>query len=120
MLTDLEAVFRSLKSELGLRPIFHQTDKRVSAHLFITLMAYHLVHTIRYQLKSKEIHSSWATLREQLSGQSRITISMRCRNKEMIYVRKSTRPEPMQQEIYDALGILHHPGKTIKTTIAAE
>jgi len=120
MLTDLEAVFRSLKSELGLRPIFHQTDERVSAHLFITLIAYHLVHTIRYQLKSEKIHSSWATLREQLSGQSRITVSMRCSNNDMIYVRKSTRPEPMQQEIYDYLRISHHPGKTIKTTIAAE
>jgi len=120
MLTDLEAVFRSLKSELGLRPIFHQTDERISAHLFITLIAYHLVHTIRYRLKSEKNHSSWATLREQLSGQSRITVSMRCRNNEMVYVRKSTRPESMQQEIYDTLGISHHPGKTIKTTIAAE
>ncbi|MES0447604.1 MAG: IS1634 family transposase, partial [Desulfobacterales bacterium] len=120
MLTDLEAVFRSLKSELGLRPIFHQTKERVSAHLFITLIAYHLVHTIRYQLKSKEIHSSWATLREQLSGQSRITVSMRCKTDEMIYVRKSTRPEPMQQEIYNTLGVSHHPGKTIKTTMPAE
>ncbi len=36
MLTDLEAVFRSLKSELGLRPIYHQIADRVSGHLFIT------------------------------------------------------------------------------------
>jgi len=34
-LTDLEAVFRSLKSELGLRPIFHQKQSRVEAHLFL-------------------------------------------------------------------------------------
>ncbi len=51
MLTDLEAVFRSLKSELGLRPIYHQKTDRVSGHLFITLLAYHLVHAIRYRLK---------------------------------------------------------------------
>jgi hypothetical protein len=55
MLTDLEAVFRSLKSELGLRPVFHQKTKRVSGHLFIALLAYYLVHTIRVQLKEKEI-----------------------------------------------------------------
>jgi len=40
MLTGLEAVFHSLKSELGLRPVFYQKTKRVSGHLFITLIAY--------------------------------------------------------------------------------
>jgi len=52
MLTDLESVFRSLKSELGLRPVYHQITDRVLGHLFITLLAYHLVHTIRYQIKT--------------------------------------------------------------------
>jgi hypothetical protein len=46
MLTDLEAVFRSLKSELGLRPIHHQITDRVAGHLFITVLAYHLVHSM--------------------------------------------------------------------------
>lgn len=56
MLTDLEAVFRSLKSELGMRPVFHQIAERVSGHLFISVLAYHLVHSIRYRLK-KSRHS---------------------------------------------------------------
>ena len=43
MLTDLEAVFRSLKSELGLRPIYHQKQHRSNGHLFITVLAYQLV-----------------------------------------------------------------------------
>ncbi len=51
MLTDLESVFRSLKNELGLRPNYHQKEVRIEGHLFITLLAYHLVHTIRCQLK---------------------------------------------------------------------
>ena len=59
MLTDLEAVFRCLKSELGLRPIFHRKTDRVSGHLFISVLAYHLVHTIRFQLKAAGIHLSW-------------------------------------------------------------
>ena len=114
MLTDLEAVFRSLKSELGLRPVFHQKTKRVSSHLFITLLAYHFVHTIRYQLKNKDIHSSWSDLRKQLRGQDRVTVSMRCQNGEMIHVRKSTKPEPRHQIIYDALNLTHYPGRAIK------
>ncbi len=117
MLTDLEAVFRSLKSELGLRPVFHQITKRVSGHLFITLLAYHLVHTIRYQLKEKGIHSSWSELRKQLRGQVRITTSMQKENGEAVHIRKSTRPEPRQQIIYDALNLAHYPGRTEKSVV---
>ena len=119
MLTDLEAVFRSLKSELGLRPVFHQKTKRVSGHLFITLLAYHLIHAIRCQLKMKNIHSSWSDLRKQLKGQDRITASMNCQNGETVHIRKSTRPEPRQQLIYDALGLAHYPGRTIKKVVSA-
>lgn len=117
MLTDLEAVFRSLKSELGLRPVHHQIAKRVSGHLFITLLAYHLVHTIRFRLKQVDMHSSWSSLRKLLSTQNRVTVSMQCKNGGTVHVRKSTRPEPKQQEIYSALGVQSHPGHTIKTTI---
>lgn len=117
MLTDLEAVFRSLKSELGLRPVHHQIAKRVSGHLFITVLAYHLVHTIRFRLKQVGIHSSWSSLRTVLSPQSRVTVSMQCKNGNSVHVRKSTRPEPNQQVIYSALGIKSHPGHAVKTTI---
>jgi hypothetical protein len=47
MLTDLEGVFRSFESELGLRPIYHHTEARVDGHLFITVLAYQFVQIIR-------------------------------------------------------------------------
>jgi transposase len=117
MLTDLEAVFRSLKSELGLRPIHHQITDRVSGHLFITVLAYHLVHTIRIRLKQANIHSSWSSIRKLLSTLCRVTVSMQCKNGDTVHVRKSTRPEPKQQEIFSALGVKSYPGQTVKTTI---
>lgn len=117
MLTDLEAVFRSLKSELGLRPIYHQIAERVSGHLFITVLAYHLVHTIRFRLKQEKNHSSWSTIRKFLSTHSRVTVSMQCKNGSTVHVRKSARPDQKQQEIYSALGLKSHPGRTVKTTI---
>ena len=117
MLTDLEAVFRSLKSELGLRPVFHQKTKRVSGHLFITILAYHLVHTIRVQLKEKEIHTSGSDLRKQLQGQNRTTGMMKCQDGTTLHIRKSTRPEPRQQEIYDAMNLSWSPGRTIKKIV---
>ncbi len=50
ILTDLEAVFRSLKSELDLRPVFHHKEERADGHLFITVLAYQFVQIIRHQL----------------------------------------------------------------------
>jgi transposase len=117
MLTDLEAVFRCLKSELGLRPVYHQKTDRVSGHLFISVLAYHLVHTIRFQLKACRIHLSWEGLRCELQGQDRVTVELRCADGKILHVRKASRPEPRQQRLYDALGISDRPGKTEKTVM---
>lgn len=117
MLTDLEAVFRSLKSELGLRPVHHQITTRVSGHLFITVLAYHLVHTIRFRLKQAGRHSSWSSIRTTLSTQCRMTVSMLCKDGSTVHVRKSNRPETNQQEIFSALSLKNHPGCTVKSTI---
>jgi len=115
MLTDLEAVFRSLKSELGLRPIFHRKTDRVSGHLFISVLAYHLVHTIRFQLKAADIHLSWEGVRRELAGQDRVTVTLKRADGKTVHIRKATRAEPRQQVIYDALGISDRPGRTEKT-----
>ena len=117
MLPDLEAVFRCLKSELGLRPVYHHKTDRVSGHLFISVLAYHLVHTIRFQLKACNIHLGWKGLRRELAGQDRVTVELKRADSKTLHVRKSTRPEPRQQVIYDALGISDRPGKTEKSIV---
>ncbi|MCF6246307.1 MAG: hypothetical protein L3J69_02990 [Desulfobacula sp.] len=50
MLTRIEGAFRSMKSYLGLRPIFHQNEKSANAHLLISVLAYHILHSIEYKL----------------------------------------------------------------------
>ena len=72
-LTDIEAVFRSLKSELGLRPIFHHKPIRAEGHLFITVIAYQLVQVIRRRLRQTGETASWDTLRQSLEGHQRLT-----------------------------------------------
>ena len=67
MPTNLESVFRSLKTDLGLRPVFHQIDRRVEGHLFISVLAYHFVHTRRLQLKTQGNDDSWETLRQAIA-----------------------------------------------------
>jgi len=117
MLTDLESVFRSLKSELGLRPIHHQKEKRVNGHIFITLLAYHMVHTIRTQLKAQGIHDSWQTLRAKMENQQRVTVILQRVDGKTIHLRNATRAEPHQKVIYDALGIAMQPGAMQKTVV---
>ena len=116
-LTDLEAVFRSLKSELGLRPIFHHKPIRAEGHLFITVIAYQLVQVLRRRLHQAGEHASWNTLRQILEGQQRVTATFRHADGRTLHVRKATRAEPPQQAIYDALGIDPAPGATTKTIV---
>jgi len=117
MLTDIEDAFRSMKSELGLRPVHHQKEHRSDGHLFIAVIAYHIMQTIRYTLKSTQINERWSTIREALSTHVRITTTMKREDGRVIHIRKSTRPEPFHTKIYDALHLSRHPGKTIKTIL---
>ena len=116
MLTDLEAVFRSLKSELGLRPIYHHKEDRAEGHLFITVLAYQAVQAVRRQPKAHGINESWASLRALLAVQQRVTATFSQRDGRTLHVRKATVPEPALQKIYDALGLPLTPGGVKKMT----
>ncbi|MBL7225224.1 MAG: IS1634 family transposase [Desulfobacteraceae bacterium] len=117
MLTDIEDAFRCMKSELGLRPIYHQKEVRCDGHIFITLLAYHLLHTIRFKLRQKGVRFCWTTIRNQLSTQTRITTTMRRKDGKIIRIRKSSKAEPSHQAIYDALELPHQPGRTTKSIL---
>ena len=110
MLTDLEAVFRSLKSELGLRPVYHAKEERGDSHLFITVLAYQCVQLVRHQLRAKGIDLSWRSLRDLLCMQQRVTARFKQKDGRTLHVRKATQPEPKLKSIYDALGIDPLPG----------
>ena len=116
-LTDVEAVFRSLKSELGLRPIYHHKPRRADGHLFITVIAYQLVQVIRTRLRGHGNPASWTTLRRILDGQQRVTATFRRPDGRTLHVRTATQAEPDQRDIYDALGVDPHPGGVRKTLI---
>ncbi len=116
-LTDLEAVFRSLKSELGLRPVFHHTEERSGGHLFITVLAYQFVQIIRRHLHGKGIHERWTSLRDLLAGQCRVTATFRRSDGNILHVRKATTAEPEQRKIYQAIDISASPGGVKKMIV---
>jgi len=118
MLTNLESVFRSLKTDLGLRPVFHQVERRVEGHLFISVLAYHFVHMLRLRLrlrlrlKAKGVDDSWEALCAAMSTQQRVTATMQRRDGRAVHVRKATRPEARHHKIYTILGLSPNPGGT--------
>lgn len=109
MLTNVENAFRSLKHELKLRPVYHQKETRSDGHLFITILAYHLLNSIQHQLKTSNIHMEWRRVREYLSNHTRITTAMTTKEGKRIYLRDSSIPEPFHRRIYSALRITSTP-----------
>lgn len=111
---DVEDAFRCMKSDLGFRPIRHHIERRSDGHLFITVLAYHILHAIRFKLRMKGIHDSWSKIRERLSMHTRSSVTQKRKDGKVIHIRKSSRPEPHQKAIYDALNIASVPGQMVK------
>jgi transposase len=113
MLNQVEYAFMSIKSCLGLRPIFHQKENRVDIHMFISVLAYHILHVIESRLKAKGDSRKWSTLREVLSTHEQSTIGYMVRDEDgtlcQEYVRLSSNPEPEHQEIFKMLDLSGAP-----------
>jgi hypothetical protein len=113
-LTIVESSFRSMKSHLGLRPIHHKRDIMTCAHIFITVIAYHILAGILKKIRRKGINYNWDTIRNILSTHVRVTTTFKTEDETTINVRNSTTPTIRQQEIYDALEIKKQPLKKVK------
>ena len=103
LLSSVEASFRSLKHELSLRPLYHRIDKRIMGHIFITVLAYHLLCVIQRKLKEGGIFHLWSTIRTHLSSLVRVTTTMVNKEGKTIYLRQTSEPEPFHIQIYNAL-----------------
>jgi len=110
-LSRVEAAFGSLKTDLGLRPVYHHKEDRCRAHLFISVLAYHLLNTIELALKDKKDTRKWSTIRDELSTHMRTTVIMSDCKGAIHHIRLSSTPEGNHQQIYDMLGIRDSLGK---------
>lgn len=115
LLTRVESAFRAIKSPLQERPVFHQIERRVETHIFLCVLAYHLLVSIEHTLRKQNIHTSWESLREILSTHQIVTVRMPTVSGRILSIRKPTTPEPLHKTIYQALGIPETAAKTVKT-----
>ena len=105
MLTRVENAFRNLKTDLKLRPNFHQKEERVDGHVFITILAYHHLHSIEHTLRGNACSSSWATIKRIVSSHIYSTIILPTTSGTVIHLRKPGKPEAVHQKIYMKLNV---------------
>jgi transposase len=117
LLTRVEAAFRAMKSPLCERPIFHRLEHRVQTHIFLCVLAYHLLVAIEKRFLDAGIHTSWTTLREELRTHQVVTAVLPASNGDVLKIRKGSTPEPRHKAIYATLRIPSEVIKPVKTWV---
>jgi hypothetical protein len=105
LLTRAENAFRCMKSPLAERPIFHQLERRVETHIFLCVLAYHLLVAIEKTLLDQGVHTSWASVRDALQTHQVATIVLPTDDGSVLRIRKDSTPEPEHKELYRLLGM---------------
>lgn len=126
-LTMIEASFEWLKSDLGLRPNFHQKDERMSSHAIISVLAYFVLAPVLKKLEwggkfisycgknddhaPWDIPFGWKGLVRTMSSQTRVTTSFQCKDGCRIDARTTVEPTVVQHEVYKRLEMHPRPLK---------
>ncbi len=114
---EIENSFRTLKSDLDLRPIYHKNDKSTMAHLHLGILAYWLVNTIRHQLKAKGVNSNWSEIVRMANTQKVITTTGQNTFDKKVSIRKCSVPNQKLQIILDILKLKYQPFRKRKSVV---
>lgn len=114
---EIENAFRTLKTDLDLRPIYHKNDDATMAHLHLGILAYWLVNTVRHQLKNNGITSCWREIIRIGNTQKVITTSGTNTYDKIVTTRKCTQPNDNLKRIYTILNTKHKPFTKRKSVV---
>ncbi len=117
---EIESAFRTLKTDLDLRPVYHKTDDAAMAHLHLGLLAYTIVNTVRHQLKQKGINNEWRDITRIMNTQKMVTTTMVDQYGQTIKIRQCSEPSPAVQTIYSALNYQPKPFRRKKSVVPPE
>ena len=105
LLTRAENAFRDMKSPLAERPIWHHLERRTDTHIFLCVLAYHLLISIEKTLLDKGVRTSWATVRDILKTHQICTVVLPTDDGSSLRIRKAATPDPDVQQFYRHLDI---------------
>src|SRR5579863_999277 len=104
-LTEVEAAFRTLKSELAIRPLFHQLEKRVKAHVLVAFLGYALLVTLMHLLKRVGSEYSPAEALKRLGDIHSVDIVLPTVEGREIWLRRIAKLDERQQSILHQLKV---------------
>ena len=114
LIREIECTNRQLKTDLNLRPIFHRKDDSSDAHLFLGLLSYWIVNTIRYKLKQTGEKCYWTEIVRRLSTQKAVTTEALNALGETVRFRICSEPTKAAEDIYQRLKYKKMPFRKIK------
>jgi hypothetical protein len=117
-LTQAEAAFRTAKSDLGLRPVYHQKEDRVQAHILVCFLALALWRTLEQWMRAKGLGTCARQLVKQISGIKSVDVVVPIQRAGVpteLRLRVVTTPEPATVQLLAHLG-LHLPKGTRNIT----
>jgi transposase len=104
-LTEVEAAFRSLKSELKIRPLFHQLERRVKAHVLVAFLGYALLVTLKHLLKRSASEHSPAQALKRLAELCSVDIVLPTVEGREIWLRRISKREDDQERLLQQLRV---------------
>lgn len=104
-LNNVENAFRSMKSDLGTRPVYHHGAERTKAHLFLSILAYHMLRNIEYRYAEKGEGKRWSSLKETLSTHQRTRLTWSDSDEKKWFKHLAARPEIKHSDIYFKLNV---------------
>jgi len=104
-LVQVEAAFRTLKSDLALRPVFHQEEGRIEAHIFIAFLAYCLHVTLGQQLKALAPGLTARSVLEKFATIQMIDVHIPTTDGRELSLTRYTQPEPEIKLLLEKLSL---------------
>lgn len=95
-LVEVEEAFRNLKGDLGIRPIFHQNDDRIEAHIFICFLAYCLHVTLKHRAKNIAVGLTPRAIIDQLKAIQMIDVRIPTNDNRFLEMSRFTQPDKTQ------------------------
>jgi transposase len=108
-LTQIESVFRSLKSELGIRPVYHQLEHRADAHVLIAFLAYCLQVTLKNRLLIHAPGLTPSSVLEKMTTIQMVEVWIPLLDGRWLVLPRHTQPEPDVQALLDQIRITLPP-----------
>jgi hypothetical protein len=95
-LTEIEQAFKELKSDLSIRPIYHQKDRRIEAHIFVAFMAFCLQVTLKHRLRALAPGFTPRAVLEKFAAMQMVDVHLPTTDGRYLILPRYTQPDPDQ------------------------